>query len=156
MSHLIYHNFIYQIESITPTSNIVRKGFHFNNDPERLSANQSSGMVRSFEVHWLGSDEDDEVTDITERIADHKFTVTIAYPVDYKLKDLYSMILQDRSDITKRLRDSTYRVGYSATNPTTDIGLWARIRESDSIDKSDDNVWYLKMEFTCKIIESEI
>jgi hypothetical protein len=68
---------------------------------------------------------------------------------------MHHIVLQDRHDIIKQLRDDTKRRGYNADNTTTDVGLYQRRRNGDQLIKDDPKLWRLLMEWECKILESE-
>lgn len=153
---LVLDNFCWRIKSIIPTDvKTFRKGFTWN-DSNRCSPDQGSGMTRSFSVFYLGSDTDIEPTDATERTAWHLFQLEVAYSTDYALMALQKMAGQDRHLLNKQLRDDRLWVGTSASDPTSDIGLWDRVRVRDEMDRSSEITWYLTQQYRCMLRESEV
>lgn len=152
---LVYKNFVWRIENLSPTNQTVGKKFLSSNF-DRVSPGQSSGTTRNFNLSWNGSASPGLVEDWSERIAQHSFTLWVAYSTDYKNQsDLFGIILQDRHDLIKELRDSDHWLGYSADYSTTNIGLFNRYFQRDSIDASNEVTWYLKQEYQCDILEGE-
>jgi hypothetical protein len=142
---LIYSDIVSRIKSITPTSTISNERFEFNERPLTLSADQSSGMARSFTVYFDSSDEDLEPTDMHERWCQAEFTVEVAYSTDYELEDLFKLIAQDRHDLCKELRHNT-----DATK-----GLHGCVRVGDEVDRRSDTTWYLRQTWSCDVREGE-
>lgn len=154
----VYDNFIWRLETITVTETALcpsEQGFE-SYDPGEHSPAQGSGWLRKFYVRWLGSDEDSAATDSDRREAWHTFRLHVQYPRVHPVDDMYRLILSDRDDIATQLRSDTTRLGYDASNATTDTGLMRRIREGDAIVDSNPDLWRLDMEWRCKVRESEI
>lgn len=149
-----YRNLLWRMESITPTDTDPARGFLFYS-PRDFNPETARGTVRSFTLFWDGSDPDDEPTDITERVADHQFTVEVAYSTDYPLDKLNELVLSDRNDILKTLRDTDGFVGVSDAQPTKATGIWSRVRTRDELDRGNSNIWYLRIVWRCKIQEAE-
>jgi hypothetical protein len=153
-----YHNFIWRLEGITPTNST--SGLRFRNfDPLKRSPKRSTGDVRKFSVAWLGSradgeDESPDANDMYSRTARHNFEISVEYPAVYPWDTMQQLVADDRHDILRALRDQANNIGYSASNATTDIGLWERRRTSDSL-QTDDDVWILKLDYTAIINEPE-
>jgi len=150
----VYKNFLYRIASITPTNKTVGKGYRFVS-PRDFDPDEAQGVARTFTVYWDGSDEDVEPTDITERIAPHSFTLEVAYSTSFPVDTLHQIILDDRDDLITKLRDTDSYTGISVSNPATDVGLWARVRARDDIDRGGTHTWYLRQTWTCTVREAE-
>lgn len=160
-SDLVRQNFVWRIESQTPTSSLLKPRFT-EIDPLRLDADQAAGVgERSFSVYWLGSEEDNVVdgegiTDNeNQRIAEHRYRVDIYYTTKLDYRDLQHAMLQDRHDITRLLRSGDNIKGYNADNSSTELGLFNRIRESDELIMDDPDVWVYRATWRCTIEESE-
>ena len=151
----VYQNFIWRIENTIPDYSVTRNKFRQIERPIDYSADRSKGMTRTFSVSWGGSDIDLDMTDITQRTADHQFTIEIYYSADYPMDVLHRLVLDDRDKLIKILRDTDYYVGYNDSNGDTDIGLLYRIRTSDELVEASDVTFMLRMSWTCTILETE-
>jgi hypothetical protein len=121
-------------------------------DPE-----STAGLTRKFNVVWLGQtgpDEESDVSDISERIADHQFEVNVYYATEIPLLTRQAMALQDRHDIYKTLRNMDNRVGYSDAVTT---GVVVQTRELDEAEVDRDNPFYWRYTsvWNCTIFETE-
>jgi hypothetical protein len=96
-------NFQTRIEAIAPTDSSPGRRFIWVDD-DRLSADQSAGMTRSFNVKWLGR-EVEGVEDMGQQYAEHGFLVSVAYSRQYELLKRQQIMLSDSFDIIKALRD---------------------------------------------------
>ncbi len=141
---LVYQNIIDCIQAITPTSTIPGKNF-YHLDFKRIDPDQSSGLTRAFAVYWVGSDSDEEPTDMTDRWCEHTFEIDIAYSTDYELATLEKLIAQDRHDVIKKLRDLDNAI----------TGQHTMKRKNDRLDMSNPQTWYLKQQWICMIEEEE-
>ncbi len=151
----VYDNFIWRLESITPTNQIPRKNFSFLDNAE-LDPAVSTGVIRAFELYWEGSDPDHEPTDMFDRWAFHNFRLEVSYPRQgFRLNDLTKIATDDRDDIVTALRDDRLWTGYNASNTSTDIGLMGRVRGEDGLDPADNDVWILRQQWRCQIQEIE-
>lgn len=150
----IFQNFIYRIEAITPTSNICGKNFN-RLDPKQIALNESAGLERNFVITYLGSDSDDTPTDEAIRTAEHKFLVQVLYNPGRGWEVAHELILNDRHDLIKALRDDAKFDGYDSSHTTDAIRLHGRIRENDEIDMSDPDVWVYRAIWKCYITEEE-
>lgn len=156
VSHLVRLNYIYQIESITPTFN-SRKAFKYL-DPIRFpdGVPDNSGGIRRFNVEFAG----DSPANYTSRYDRHdimNFSVTLFYPHTVGSMDkVHEYMFNDKFDVIKRLRDTTYLVGYSDSNPTTDIQHKKRQYEGSTRQPEIfDNVDALTLNFTSHVFEVE-
>jgi hypothetical protein len=156
-ANLVLRNFVYRVESITPTYSDVREFFVHNARSTTLDPDASPGMVRSFGVFMETSEEAHDVEDITERWAVHTFTVEINYPVKSERGDmeLQAMIGQDRHDLMKVLRTSDYKDGISTSAPATVTGLQYRKFVGDELDREDPITWVYTQTWECMIQETE-
>ena len=152
--HHVFQNFIYRIESITPTSTICGKNF-YRLDTKQIAIDESSGLERSFIISWLGSGDDDIPTDQDIRVSEHKFLVQVVYWPGRGWETAHELILQDRHDLIKCLRDDAKFCGYDAEHSTDALRLFGRVRDSDEIDMSDPDVWVLRMIWKCYIADEE-
>jgi hypothetical protein len=148
-------NLKWRIESTAPTHQHPRRPFRWA-DPRRVGpADQPA--VRLFHVRWLGEeDAGDSVTDAVERRALHRYEVVVDYAADYGWLTLMDVVLQDRHDLIKTLRDPRQYVGTSATDATADIGLQSRHVTAASMDIDDDiGLATLRIEVECEVWETE-
>jgi cytochrome oxidase Cu insertion factor (SCO1/SenC/PrrC family) len=153
--HRVYDGFIWRMETITPTNDDVRQKF-VAFDPAKETPSNASGWFRKFYIDWRDSKGDFAATNVVQRESIHYFLITIYYPVvRSEWARMHHIVLQDRHDIIKQLRDDTKRRGYNADNTTTDVGLYQRRRNGDQLIKDDPKLWRLLMEWECKILESE-
>ena len=152
-AHNIIKNFNYQIESITPTNQKKKNSFrHYN----PYASDPSKSAFRRFFVQWHGSDPDYAATDLDHREAPHQLRLHVDYPTTIDSDDLEEMILQDRHDLIKKLRDSTSYVGISKDNTTAATGLMRRLRIGDATEREQfPGVVRLMIDWECKIEESE-
>ena len=153
--HRIYDNFIWRIETITPTYTSRHGGFR-SFDPTKETVGANSGSLRKFFVEWNDSGKDFAATNVNAREAPHTWMLTVFYPIVQPWKETHHMILLDRHDLLTQLRDDRKRVGYNADNTTTDIGLYQRRRLGDQLIKDEPKLWRLLIEWECKTVESEI
>jgi hypothetical protein len=153
LAHRVIENFIYQICQISPTSTLMRTLFT-SFDPTAIAPEVSEGFARHFYVEWTDSDENLPSSDSDRREAWHSYRVHVFYPLILGFSEMHELIMLDRHDLLFRLRRKEYCVGYSASNPTTEIGLFNRYRIGDELDKSE-NVWRLTIGYRCKISEDE-
>lgn len=152
----VLDNFCWRVESVSPTNQIVRNKF-LRFDPNQNEPTQSSAWYRRFWVEWNGSDPDKDSSSPIQRLAWHDIQVHIVYPILLDVLDLQKLILADRHDLIKTLRAPANRVGYNDTNPTDNVGLYARIRNGDELLKNQyDDLWELIIAFRTQILESEI
>ena len=70
MPNQVIQNFQWRLETLSPTHQTVGKKFK-RFDPLRVSPDESSGFTRAFFVEWVGSSSDAELTDLTDRVAEH-------------------------------------------------------------------------------------
>jgi len=155
---LVVDNFAYHIEAITTDKTKSKKGFEWFDD-NRLNPEDTAGCTRWYNVQWLSEEpqpEDDGVTDITERIANHQFQLDVLYPHEIELKARQKMMLKDRHALIKKLRHHDNFVGYSAAQPSTDIGLWRRALLSVEALEEIEKTTTLRLTWECTIKESEI
>jgi len=145
----------WRIESTSPTHQRPRKPFRWMDlagvDAENYPA------LRLFQVLWLEEEDDeDSVTDLVERRAVHKILIEVAYADDYGLELRQEIMLQDRHDLIKTLRDPRLFAGTSASDPTGETGLQARRVTAARREFDDDaNMAILRIECDCEIWETE-
>lgn len=150
-------NFVWRLESLSPTA----AGLPFRvYDPIKFGGDlgNETGNTRRFVVTWLEAEEDQDVTEGYSRTAYHYLELLVLYPTAIGSHDaIQRMMLSDRHDIIKQLRNPALWVGYDADNPTTDLGLLNRWRVSDrlSFEGDDDQLWELRMRWRCQVTEVE-
>lgn len=151
--HRILENFEWRLETLTPTTGKTKFKVV---DPINDDIGDHSGSFRRFYVEWESSQEDLTMTDGYSRRAEHSIRLTVFYPASKARshKDLRSIILQDRHDIIKRLRDTQYYNGFNADNSSTDLGLEYRQRLDDEL-TTGEHLWVFEMTFECTIEEIE-
>jgi hypothetical protein len=168
--HRVVSNTRWRIEALTPShvygppdSPIKFRRF----DPFEAEPANTSGWVRAFFVHWLGSSLDIGATNLDIREAIHPVFVHIIYPpAALPYEELEAMWLQDRHDIIKAMRDQAQRAGYDADNTTGDIGLMVRRRGSPDTVRAggelipglvnlNPNILQLVIELHCEVREEE-
>lgn len=157
-AHLVLDNFYWRIETITPTNLTDCRNYYREIDGNTIKQDFPDGTagIRRFFVEWTDSDSDVDATDHDNREAHHNFIVTVCYPgSSLPWRRLHKLILQDRHDLIKQLRDDDNKVGYNASNTTTDIGLMHRFRGGDELIKEEDEIWRLRIQFRCLIEENE-
>ena len=109
-------------------------------------------------MQWDGSDEDIDMSDMSERNAHHTYRLVIVYsvgPDGLKWTDAHDIIAQDRHDLILTLRNQGNRVGYDADNTTTDIGIMHRWRVSDDLATGNPTTWTLEQRWRCTVNEAE-
>lgn len=152
----VLRNFRWRVESTAPTHQRPLKPFRWI-DPRRVDSD-GSPTTRLFHVQWLDGDDDRDasVTDMVERRAVHRFQLDVLYPREYESMLLQEIVLQDRHDIIKALRDDRLWVGTSAADPLSDIGLKSRTLGSptEMVD-GETNTPTLRMIWECEIWETE-
>ena len=149
----IISNFEYQISQISPTSTTKRELFA----PWDVSRNEepSKSSFRKYWIDWQGSDEDEDGSNANAREAHHRFMLNVSYPVTLPHNTLTKLVLDDRHDLCKRLRDHQYVVGIAGAT-TQDVGIIWRKRIGDDIDKKTyEDCWILMIQFEIKAIETE-
>lgn len=156
-AQLVFENFIWRIESKTPTdTSVLTEGFLYSSGykvPEET-------RPRSFSVLWNSSGEDAMaggdpiVEDLSGRIADHQYTVEVYYRAEFGDRDLQKVILLDRHDIAKQLRDPALFVGYDDDNSSASLGVCDRKRVSDEIERGE-VVWTYRSVWALIISEDE-
>lgn len=153
-AHLVRKNFVWRIEAVTPTETTLARRASFTEvDPLRIDPEQSSGYQRAFSVQWQGS-EGDQLDDLLLRQQSHMYAVEVYYSTKLKYDDLHDIILQDRHDITKTLRNPSNVIGYSDAQSSTDIGVGGRWFDSDEIVR-EDNLWTYRAMWRVTITETE-
>jgi hypothetical protein len=152
----VLRNFRWRIESTAPTHQRPRKPFRWMDlaqmDPDNHPA------LRLFQVRWLGEGQDDgdSVTDLAERRALHRYGIEVFYAADYDLEVIQEIILQDRHDLLKTLRDPRLFVGTGSGDSTSDVGLQARRSVGIRTDFDDEErSIILRLEYECEIWETE-
>jgi hypothetical protein len=151
----VYRNFVFRTQNVLPTDTVVDKGFRFIS-PRDFDPDEAEGVARTFTVYWEGSDPDLEPTDMSERVADHTFTIEIAYSTSFPVDVLNRIFLSDRNDLIKALRIPSGYKGTGNDNPTVSTGLWARRRARDEIDRGGTHTWYLRQTWVCTCREDEV
>jgi hypothetical protein len=151
--HRILQNFQWRIATTTPTAG--GRPFRLV-DPLADEIENTTGSLRKFYVAWSGSEEDLDLTDGYDRQAEHAISTVFHYPdaTFENYGNLRDLVLQDRHDLIKTLRNNDNRLGYDADNTTDAIGLWHRVRADDELDTGD-AVWILTINWTCTISEVE-
>jgi hypothetical protein len=90
-----------------------------------------------------------------ERKAEHIFQLEVTYPSTSKvdLASLSTMILQDRHDLIKALRDPSGYDGHDG-DASAQFGLWSRVRRGDELTR-DQNNFTLRQRWHCLVREEE-
>lgn len=168
--HRVRENFIYWIEQITPTNtSAVDREFQWVDSARFSASGDSSGHARNFDVVWSPGEEDHIVGSqlvidaLNSRIAEHMFVVRLFLPASWLSGDLHNVMLDDRHDVIKQLGDPAKWVGYDASNTTTEIGLYDRVKvteelvkeAADSDDEDEADSYVLNMVFRCVVEETE-
>ena len=152
--HRVFENFIWRIESLTPTATAGNLRTRFlDYDPLRHDPS-AMPTSRNFSVTWASSASDESPTDLYDRVAEHVFELEFHYEPTMKWNTLHEVILQDRHDINSLLRDPAYFIGYSAINSTDEINLKNRIRTGDSLVRSPSLIT-LRQSWRCMVWETE-
>lgn len=150
----VLRNFSWRVRSIAPTHQRPGKRFAWY-DPRRLDSD-ASPVCRLFNVRWLGDDDDgSSVTDMVERRALHRYRLDVLYPDEHESMLQQEIILQDRHDLIKALRDDRLWVGTSADDPAADIGLQSRRNLPSELIDDDTSTSTLRMVWECEIWETE-
>lgn len=121
----VLRNFAWRISSITPTSTICGKRF-FEFDPRDIGRTESGGTERGFFVTWGGSEPQQAVTDQWQWVTDSQVIVEVMYSPTRGWTDSHELVLNDRWDLIKTLRDDSLYVGYSDDATTDDLNLIER------------------------------
>lgn len=155
-AHLIMDNFIWKMETITPTNKAVKHGFTVF-DPERESPPLNSKGLRWFYISTTGENPPSQTTYNSLREAWHAYQAHIFYPLkalDYRKR--HKMYMQDRDDIWREVRAQAARYGYDKDNTATDIGIMLRIPDGSTIANFNDQYVEVVMQFLCHVKESEL
>lgn len=156
-AHNALENLVWRMESISPTDTTSANKFRFV-DIERLDPDEMPHAMRLFAVRWQGSAPDFGPTDLYDRWADHTFDIEVYYPVGpggMSTRKLQKMLLRDRHDIAKALRDPSKFVGYDASNTSTDVGIKNRVMIGDALDRNNPAVWTYRASWRLTIQEVE-
>jgi len=152
----VLHNFRWRIEGTAPTHQRPRKPFRWMDLAQMDMDNHPA--LRLFQVRWLseGRDDGDSVTDLAERRALHRYAIEVYYAADYDLATIQEIVLQDRHDLLKTLRDPRLFVGTGSGDSTSDVGLVARRSVGIRTDFNDEErIIILRLEYECEIWETE-
>lgn len=149
----VLDNYNWRMEAVSPRSTIGIESFRAI-DPLGVEPGESDGLTRCFWVEWLGSGPGHTTEDSIMRVADHAIVVSVVYSHDYRWQDRHKLMVSDRHDILKALRDDSKWVGYSDTNSSTDIKLKDRqyVRTQKQVG---DDYDLLVLEFNNTIYEVE-
>lgn len=150
--HRALQNFVYVLEEVvTPTSLTPNDNRFERYDPDLADCPVSSAGVRKYFVEYLTSDPDRGATDVYSREAEHYVRLSIEYPKPpFDSLVLQTIILQDRHDIVKALRDTQYNVGWKdgagTVNTTGATGIMT-LRELISCElvRTNRSIWRLVM-----------
>ena len=151
---LVYENFIWRLETLTPTESACNERFRYV-DPEALDL--ENARHRSFSVFWESSDADIAPTDLYDREAAHVFTVEVFYRVGEAAltsRKAHQLIASDRADISKELRNPSSWNGYDQSNTGDDIGLCDRLRLGDELERVE-HLYIYRAQWQCHVRESE-
>tara|TARA_Y100000310_G_scaffold227841_1_gene230119 strand:- start:556 stop:1035 length:480 start_codon:yes stop_codon:yes gene_type:complete len=154
-AHLVARNFAYHIEKTSPTAEATARQWRENPRPFVLSDDLSSGTERSFTIRPIRSLRLDAVTDGYARYSDWMFELEIAYTSNRSLVSLTDIMAQDAHDLVKLLRMDSSFTGYSAAQPTTDIGLIDREFEGQEFVLLGETTALLRQAWRVKIKEVE-
>ena len=147
-------NFQWRIEAIDATSTISGKRF-FRFDPRDLGRTESGGLERGFFVTWLGSEPQQAVTDQWQWVCSHRFMIEVMYAPIRGWQESHELVLSDRWDLIKALRDDSLYVGFSDDNSTTDLDLIDRYFEGDGLDiEPDAEVFIYRQNWRCTVRET--
>jgi hypothetical protein len=151
--HSVLGNFYYRIGLIQPTSKLVNQSFSYRIDPAVVGEEYHSGLMRAYYVEWISSGPDEWATAINRREADHRYHVTVYYPMVLPWAEMHEIISCDRHDMLIALRGSNNAVGVDG-DPTLNVGLMHRKRMGDQLTR-DSDVWMFTTSWACKILETE-
>ena len=104
-------------------------------DKDKLTGELTSGMTRGFSLDWEGSrpnSDEASVMDMAVQQYDHSLVVRVAYHKNENWLTLQRLILRDRFDIVKLLRDPDTWVGYDG-DTSLDLSIGARQMIRDEI-----------------------
>lgn len=150
----VFQNFAWRIEAISPTAQAGIGPFRMV-DPE--IADVETLRHRSFALFWESSDEDAGPTDLYDRWAVHTFTLEVYYRAgDQGIPNskAHTLILADRDDICRTLRDPDLWAGTSDAASSTEIGLKDRRRVGDELERDEDTYTY-RATWECHVREVE-
>jgi len=154
--HRVLLNCAWRTAAVVPTNTTSPLRFEEYDPIVVPDPPDTSGFTRKFYWQWISSDEDVETTDYTRREAHHLLRLVVEYPLRYPWTAMQAMIVQDRHDLAKALRDQRNRLGYDDDHTTTDIGLYIRKRAGDKIDRNDHpRFWHYVADWRCKVREDE-
>jgi len=148
----VYQNFVWRMESITPTCTKSAESFQ-RMDPQITDPSESTALTRSFSVAYDGSGRAGELEDLWARMGNHTFILEVNY-VDLSWADLQEIVIQDRGDTIKTLRDPASWVGTSAAASDTQIGLFDRQYVRNEV-INQGSFWTNRFEFACTVREVE-
>ena len=150
----VRRNFAWRVESIATTSDICGRRF-FEVDPRDLGRTESGGLERGFFVTWLSSEPQQAVTDQWQWVTNNRFAVEVLYTPVRGWTDSHDLVLSDRWDLIRTLRDDTLYVGTSDTDSTSDLDLIERWFEGDEfIIEPDSEVFVYRQTWRCTIRET--
>ncbi len=156
--HRLVQNVAWNLETLSPTeSSLYSDAFE---RIDRFQVTPETARSRTFSVLWQDSDPPDPegVQDIAERWAEHGLQLEVYYRVGQSglgWEDAQLVILQDRHDIIKSLRDTANFDGYDPDNTSTDIGLVSRNVAEDVLDIENEGLWILRQRWRCCVREAE-
>mgnify|MGYP001573817011 CR=1 FL=1 len=154
--HRLIENFTYWTQALAPTNTTVRNRFEVIDPFQYPEPPTDSAGLRKFYIEYMGSAEDLAATDLDNREAWHSVRQHVWYPTCLPFNTLQMMVIQDRHDLVKRGRDSTYQKGYDSSHTATDFGLMRRLRKADTINRQTGAaLWILSIEWLCFSRESE-
>jgi hypothetical protein len=153
--HRVPENFIYQVEQIVPTyqGRTVPRFRSFEPDGGE-QVPEATGGLRMFFVEWLSSGPDGGATMEPLRESEHLVQLHVEYPFVLKWEEMHMLVLQDRHDLIKRLRDPQYFVGYKGSTSGA-TGMFARWRLRDLLDKTT-RLWRYSSQWRCTVREEEV
>lgn len=160
MADLAYRaldNIRMHMAAITPSETATSAPGRFREwtDTDNLPGD-SSGSSRSYQLVWMGSGEDEGLSDGYSRLATHRIRLDVYYSSRHPADALMRIVMRDRSDIIKRLNVPTVNgtlVGYAGAT-STPIGLYNRVRDEDELIRVGD-IYILRMIWRCQIDETE-
>ena len=154
-AYQVYANMRWRIESINPSYTKGIKRYIWNDRPQSLLGEQSSGMTRSFAIYFDGGAAIIEPTDGSGHARDIWLLLEIAYSTTLKLEDLHELILSDSHDLIVALRDDNGWRGYDNQHISDNIYLWKRYIEDERLDRTLPHTWYMRQRWRCIIWQED-
>ena len=149
----VFKNIVWRIGALSPTSVLASERFRHLDNPTRQGEDQSLAD-RSFQIYFDSSERVETYSDLAHRWNDVTYVMEFGYKAERLQGNFHQLLLDDRNDLLKLLRDPANYSGYSDDNSTDDIGLKNRVFDGDELER-EGPTWIYRMRWIHKIEEAE-